>query len=206
MSANSGSSSESRFPAASPFAPYSSRAPKSPGSSPRPVIPARIRRASCRTFGRPLASRFARYVMSAQGQRSWSARSSSANMYAVSFLAFMIATPLFPEPARAASLPATRCLRSPREGSIYGLQAAPRRRSTSFAIPSRYFWRSSSSAEIHPASAAGSRVAITPSMFSGYPAWISIAMVGVETPERVTADLRSSPMIMETQVPTTAIR
>jgi len=42
-------------------------------------------------------------------------------------------------------------------------------------------------------------------MFSGKPAWISTAIAGVVIPELSMADARSSPMIIETQVPITAI-
>jgi hypothetical protein len=47
---------------------------------PRSCMPARIRAASSRTFGRPRDSRFARYVIAASGQASWRPRSSSANI------------------------------------------------------------------------------------------------------------------------------
>ena len=146
------------------------------------------------------------YVMPASGQASCRPISSSANMYAVSFLAFRIATPFFPLRAHSSRRCAATCFKSPRTGSMYACEAAPRRRSTSFAAAIITRWRSISSPLIHPASAAASSVESTPAMFSGYPAWISTAIVGVAIPALSIADCRSSPMIMETQVPITAIR
>ena len=117
----------------------------------------------------------------------------------------MTATPFFPDDATSTSLSATRCFKSPLEGCTYFLYAAPLSFSTRFASFNTHFCLSSSSASIHPASAAGSSAAITPSIFSRNPACMSIAIAGVFIPESSMAACMSSPIIMDTHVPTTAI-